>query len=73
MLLRLRAQTGFPLTLPLDRFTLDHMNSPAFVRSRAPSVAERLRRIENRAPTSANRREGRAHPGAARSPARRRV
>jgi hypothetical protein len=70
---RRSTKTDSLLTPRADRFQSDHMNSPAFARSRAPSVAERLRRIENRAPTSANRREGRAHPGAARDPARGRV
>lgn len=38
MLLRLRARTGFPLTLPLDRFPLDRMNGACVRRPGVPST-----------------------------------
>jgi len=38
MLLRLRARTGFPLTLPLDRFPLDRMNGAGVRRPGGPST-----------------------------------
>jgi hypothetical protein len=73
-LLRLCSRTGFPLTLHSDRFPPDRMNGFGLRRSRAPSIANGVFRRTGRPINDfCNRREGRAHPGAARHPARRRV
>jgi hypothetical protein len=63
-LLRLRARTGFPLTLHSNRFRPDRMNGSGTPRFGAPSITES---------DFCNRREARAHPRATRLPARRRV
>jgi len=47
------AKTDSLLTPRADRFRPNRMNGAGLSRSRAPSAAERLRRIESRAPTSA--------------------
>jgi hypothetical protein len=64
VLLRLRARTGFPLTLHSNRFRPDRMNGSGTPRFGAPSITES---------DFCNRREARAHPRATRLPARRRV